>query len=925
MLRLRTLGAALVERNGEVLRGAASQRRVIALLALLAVPRNQGVSRDRVIGLLWPDSEPEKARQALTQALYHTRRALGEDQLFLTGADLRLNPDVITSDVAELEDALDRNELEPAVGLYTGPFLDGFHVAGAPEFERWASQEQRRLAGRCANALEQLALTAEAAADFRRAVEWRKQLAAIDPLNSRIAIGLMTAMAAAGDRAGAIQQGRVHERLLREELDVDPDAAVVELMARLRDEPTWTPAPARPPEPRPAGASVAPPDAPIVHEERKRPPRVTRRAVAIASLIGVAGAAAIVLVGRPPRPPEPNAPVVRDMIVVAPFRVAGADPTLAYLHEGMIDLLVTKLTDDQAALAADPGSVVSAWRRARLLHSTDVPRAEAMRIARTLGADRVITGSVVGTPRRVVISASLVGVVEGDLRAQATVEGTVDSLSALVDRLATRLMAREAGAWDRLATHTSASLPALRAFLDGQSAYRRGGYRDAVNHFKRALEIDSAFAMAALGLAQAAERIGARVDRDRGLATAWAARSELTERDRVYLDALAGPRYPSPPSEREQLLLWEHAAAVTPSRAEVWHELGERFFYDGQLLGIRNWEARAVAAFERAAELDPLFASPLQFLIQLAAHRGDTTAVRELAGRYLQLDSVGDLSAFVRWRAATALGDSSSLTTLRERFTTIPTVSLQLITLSSQFHAIEGRDAEQALGVLMSRAARGGERMEVHLARHALALNRGRPAAAREILDDIEDLEPFTARAARLRVLDAMYGDGDTASLRPSVVRLGGRGGDRLENACVAGQWYGWHRDSPGARQALDFLGANAPACAALLESIASVLERRPDAASRLARLDSLMMFAEGLGEMRPYMNVALARLYEAHGEPAQGLAVVRRRPHMQHWALYLSAALHHEGRLAAGVGDTTAARIARQHLLVLQAKSQSQ
>jgi hypothetical protein len=84
------------------------------------------------------------------------------------------------------------------------------------------------------------------------------------------------------------------------------------------------------------------------------------------------------------------------------------------------------------------------------------------------------------------------------------------------------------------------------------------------------------------------------------------------------------------------------------------------------------------------------------------------------------------------------------------------------------------------------------------------------------------------------------------------------------------------------------------------------------------------MMFAEGLGEMRPYMNVALARLYEAHGEPAQGLAVVRRRPHMQHWALYLSAALHREGRLAAGVGDTTAARIARQHLLVLQAKSQS-
>jgi hypothetical protein len=444
-----------------------------------------------------------------------------------------------------------------------------------------------------------------------------------------------------------------------------------------------------------------------------------------------------------------------------------------------------------------------------------------------------------------------------------------------------------------------------------------------VNHYKRALEIDSAFAMAALGLAQAAERIGARVERERGLTTAWAVRSELNERDRVYLDALAGPRYPAPSSEREQLMAWERAASVTPSRAEVWHELGERFFFDGQLLGIRNWEARAVAAFERAAELDPLFASPLQFLVQLAAHRGDTTAVREVASRYLQLDSVGDLSAFVRWRSATALGDSGSLAALRDGFRTTPTPSLQLITLSSQFHAVEGRDAERALGVLLSRAARGGERMDVQLARHALALNRGRPAAAREILDDIEDLEPFTARAARLRVLDAMYADGDTAAIRTSVRRLDGGGEDRLENACVAGQWRAWQRDARAVRPVIDILVNRVPACALLLESIASVLERRPEAAGHLARLDSLMIFAEGLGEMRPYMNIALARLYETRGEPARALSAVRRRPHLQHWALYLSAALHNERRLASAVGDTAAARRAFDHLLVLQPESQ--
>ncbi len=40
-------------------------------------------------------------------------------------------------DAAAFEQALDRGELEEAVGLYSGPLLDGFHVRGADEFERW--------------------------------------------------------------------------------------------------------------------------------------------------------------------------------------------------------------------------------------------------------------------------------------------------------------------------------------------------------------------------------------------------------------------------------------------------------------------------------------------------------------------------------------------------------------------------------------------------------------------------------------------------------------------------------------------------------------------------------------------------------------------------------------------------------------------
>ena len=952
MLRLRTFGAAFVERDGDVLRGAAAQRRVVALLAVLAVARDEGVSRDRLVGLLWPESEPEKARQALAQAIYHTRRAVAEEQLFVATADLRLNRDIITSDVAEFEQALEADDLDRAVSLYAGPFLEGFYVGGTSEFERWASEQRKRLADLCAVALERLASAAETGADYHLAVRWRKRRAALDPLNSRVAMDLMVAMAAAGDPAGAIQHARVHELLLRQELDVAPDAGLTELVRQLRTGPPPTssrvqPSPVgtngektaqeppssivRGPPPRSAAAGDPSGVAPA-----GRPPfsRIPRRVVAVASMVVLISVAAVLWGSRSSRASRAEAPTVPGMVVVAPFRVAGADPSLGYLHEGLVDLLVTKLTDDQAGLAADPASVVSGWRRARLLGNADAPRAEALRIARELGADRLITGSVVGTASRVVISASLVTVPSGQLRAQATVEGGVDSLNALVDRLAIGLLAKEAGAWDRLASRTSTSLPALRAFLDGQSAYRRGGYRNAVQHFGRALELDSTFAMAALGLAQSAERIGLGAQRSRGLAAAWQARGELTERDRVYLDALAGPRYPAPPSEREQLAGWERAAAATPSRADVWHELGERFFYDGQLLGVRNWYERAVGAFERAAELDGEFASPLQYLAQLAAHAGDTTDVRRLTSRYLQLDSAGDLSDFVRWRSAVAVDDRRSLTQLRRQFTAMPAVTLQLIAISAQFHLIEGEDAERAFAVLLGRAVRGAERVELHLGRHALALNRGRPSAAVEIAEEIEELQPLSTDAARLRVLDGLYGWGDSAVAARSIRRLdrvtdGAQssrlGPDRLEDVCVAAQWRAWHDDVSALGEAMRVLTngshdwPSAAVCAALIDAIAATRQRRPDARARAQRLDSLVMFGPTLGDMRSYVNLAAARVHESQGDRTRALAAIRRRPHMQRWGEYLAPALYDEGRLAAMTGDSAAAARAYRHFLSLQ------
>src|SRR5206468_1430285 len=148
--RLRTFGGLSLTGESGPVPGAATQRRKLAMLAVLATGGGRGVSRDRLLALFWSESDAEHARHALTQSLSALRRELGSDDLFLGSADLSLNPALIDSDVADLETALARTELERAIALYVGPFLDGVHLDhahGSPEFEHWVDAERARLAG----------------------------------------------------------------------------------------------------------------------------------------------------------------------------------------------------------------------------------------------------------------------------------------------------------------------------------------------------------------------------------------------------------------------------------------------------------------------------------------------------------------------------------------------------------------------------------------------------------------------------------------------------------------------------------------------------------------------------------------------------------------------------------------------------------
>lgn len=851
----------MVDSAGEPLSGAATQRRTLALLAVLAVAGNSGLSRDKLIGLLWPESDAERARHSLTQALYAVRRALREDELLVvTASDVRLNPERLTSDVREMEESLDAGDLERAVGLYQGPFLDGFFLSGSAEFDQWMSAQRQRLEARVADALERLAARAEEGGDPRGSLEWRRRLASLLPLDAGIAVKLMSAMAAVGDRAGAVQHARVHATLLREQLDLDADPVVEALAEKLRGAVAWTDDAASRPAPvsvvgeenEVSEASIAPiaPSAVGAWVPSRRMTPRWMRAMMLSVILVALGSIAVLLWRNGGKTPDalPGLPA-RQKVVVAPFRVAGADASLSYLREGMVELLSTRLADDTAATSVDAGAVLAAWRAAGLTSTADVARDTVVKLATRLGAERAVIGSVVGSPSRAVLSATVLLLPKGTVSAQASVSGPVDSITALIDRLAARLLVSEAGQDESLSHYTSRSLPALQAFLAGQTAFRAHDYADAIRHYDRALGRDSSFALAALYKALSADRLNLEPPLRSGVAIAWASRGNLNDRDQALLLALVGPRYPALPSAAEQTAAWQRIVDLAPGSADAWYALGARLLKDGAAAGIASPRERAIAALRRALTLSPQHLPARELLAQAESTSAPPT------------------------RRARSRADVS--------------------------------------------------RVDMVLAEHALAITQGRASDALEATTRLRRLQPSSDAWMRLRVLDALYAGGDSVAAEDAArslaeltsstpLRVPTTWDAWLANACVVGQWRLARGDTTRvsttitqlrARRTLNpatRVAATPEACAELLDASLAIVLRRRDARARLLRTDSLVFTPQVAGDASAYASLALARGFERLGDVDGALRAIRKRSDLAGSTRYLATSLREESRLAA-------------------------
>jgi DNA-binding SARP family transcriptional activator len=432
MHELRLFGGLTLTGPAAAAGGRIMQRRRLAVLAILAVAGPRGTGRDRLLGLLWPESDTDAARHLLADCVYVIRQALGADAVIGAGDALRLNAALVGSDVAAFEAALAAGDLEGAAGLYGGPLLDGVPLSGSPELEHWLDAERARLARRHAEALRALAVEREAGADPVGAVVWLRRLAAADPFDTAVAAHLVRALAAAGDPASALRHARLHELLLREELEVEPGPELAAAVAEARASgASPDPAPAPPAD----AARAAPwPDA-ALHRDRLTDSRRTAAILLGALIVMLTGLAARVILDRPPATAVAGGP---EAVAVLPFVARGTDtdPILAAVHV----LLATRIDGSRDLIALDPTAVA-----ARIPEGPVTPeRAAAMTAG--LGAHSIILGYAVLAGDRIELSAARYAVDSVRHRiSSGTVAGPLADIFSLVDRLAGQLLVTEAG------------------------------------------------------------------------------------------------------------------------------------------------------------------------------------------------------------------------------------------------------------------------------------------------------------------------------------------------------------------------------------------------------------------------------------------------------------------------------------------------
>jgi tetratricopeptide (TPR) repeat protein len=395
---------------------------------------------------------------------------------------------------------------------------------------------------------------------------------------------------------------------------------------------------------------------------------------------------------------EVGVPEEGTVTVIAPFAVQGG-PEVAYLSEGMVSLLGTKLDGAGDLRTVDTRAVMHAMARTGL--EPGDPAAGAA-IAREFGAGLFVVGDIVEAGGRVQLSAALYEAGgAGAPKQEASAEGAEADMFELVDELAVQLLAGVTGGAAarvrRIAAVTTESLPALKSFLEGEEQFRRGQFDASLASFQRAIDADSTFALAHYRLSLVAEwALQDALSHDAAEdAVRWADR--LATRDRrmleAYLTRRRGDNRTAAEAYRSILGTW-------PDEMEAWLDYGEILFHVNPLFGRSFTESREV--LDRVLAFDPDHSTALIHLARMAAFEGQGARLDSLADRFVALDPDPGRTLEISALQAYASGDSGKIEAVEARIREAPNLGVALAVWAA---SVYGGDIEAGESVARALAA----------------------------------------------------------------------------------------------------------------------------------------------------------------------------------------------------------------------------
>lgn len=713
------------------------QRRKLVVLATLALERAP-IPRDALTDMFWGEQEEARARHSLSDALSHLRRVLGRHSITARGPEVELVPSApLVVDACELRAAAAAERWGAVVRLYGGPFLDGVHPGGSARLEGWIERERRELGQLFVRACEREYAALRAGARWEDAARVGRAWLAEDPLSEAAALALLGALEAPGtDEAGAraLQAYEALRLRLAKDYGTAPGRRVQGRAAVLAENLP----PPHPPPPSPGGGPgiAAESDTPTPVVQTIEPARGFRR-----HIVWVAAGAAAVVIGVAPwlapgprSAPEPS--LVR--IAVLPFDVHGP-PEYTYLQEGVVDLLSADLDGAGPFRAVDPQAVLIAAREPQ-------DGAGGSDLATRIGASLFVRGDVVVAGGRLRISAGLYQPgADGRRIAEASVEGVPDDLFQLVDGLTAKLLAASGTPvppLGRLAALTTTSLPALKAYLEGESDYRDGLYASALEAFRRATELDSTFALAHYRVAQAAnwvvppgwvwDSIQVRSRLAVGRADRLAPRARLLVE--AYAAWVAGAY-----DEAERG--YRAVVRTYPDDVEAWYGLGEVLFHTNPVRGRPSVEAGE--AFEHVLALEPRNLGAMTHLLRVRLREGRSGDADSLLAR---LDALDARSAEFRALRAFSHGSEADRVRILDELRASGNDELVRITahrVAVYAGSLDG--ATRVLPLLLEVGLPADVRAHAHVWLAQLAVARGRWHAADQALAAAADLDPVLA------------------------------------------------------------------------------------------------------------------------------------------------------------------------------------